>query len=352
MTSRAPREFNRRVQAEIMRMRRNDPQKCLFAQDCEETPIKAHSVPRNTLAKLQLYGHVIQPTSKLGKDEKDRLQTRSSLELIGINEASTGTFVCRAHDDIFKEIDQPHIDLENDRLLDLLMYRAALLELWTQLKTLETMLDVRRAVPLYPTIDPEVKLRAAADLVSRLKRQFQIGYRGNSTDAVRAKHVVRKLKTELPFLASASASTSSDIVIDRLSGEILSLEETGRRTGREPNTSWTFIVIPDEKEHAVVTSWIEGSEADDFFDDMKNANGAGLQEVVSVRLLTFCENWFLHPAIWRKYGEKRRQAMTEAFNNFESLLDGRYERTESLSAAKWHERWKIANRHQLNLFRY
>ena len=99
-------------------------------------------------------------------------------------------------------------------------------------------------------------------------------------------------------------------------------------------------------------SWIEGSEADDFFDDMKNANGAGLQEVVSVRLLTFCENWFLRPAIWHKYGEKRRQAMTEAFNNFESLVDGRYERTESLSTAKWQERWGIANRHQLNLFRY
>ena len=349
---RSTREFNSKLFNEIQKIRENIPRKCLFSEDCESRGIKAHSVPRNILAGMQKEGCVIQPESKIFKNPSGRIGPHLLFEPIGINEASTGTFICRSHDEAFKEIDHPDLDICNQRTLDLLMYRATLRELWVQTRTLESQLKVREVRPFRLSIDPEIKIRAAVDLAARLKGKLEETRTSESESILRTSHIVRFIKTEIPIIGSASAGSSSDVVADRATREIATLDETRRYMGREPNTSWTFTIIPRQNDHIVVASYIEGSIARDFFDHIRHANGAELQQAVSAELLMFCENWFINPVVWEKYGNKRQRAISEVYDNIGGLLSGRYRWENKTENEKWYEFLGINNRQQINMFSY
>ena len=301
---------------------------------------------------MQEDGLVIQPEAKIRQTPSGRIGTHLQFESVGINEASTGHFICRSHDEAFKEIDHSELDTSDQRTFDLLMYRATLKELWIQLRIFETNLRMRDARPFRLPLDPEIKLRAVVDLATRLKVHLETPSETESQSKIRTIHLVRHIKSEIPFLAAASAGSSADSVIDKRTGEIATLGDTRRYTGKEPNTSWTFTIIPRKKDHVVVASYIEESTSERFFNHIEKANGAELQQAVSAELLMFCENWFINPKIWEIYGKKRQEAIKKTYDNVDGLLDGRYRWANKRKNDTWYEHLEIGNRQQVNLFRY
>ena len=348
----ASRQFNTQIYQQLRELWRFNPRKCLHSESCEERTIKAHSVPRNVLSRMQEHGHVLQPINKISKNQDGRATGQPILEETGINEASTGYFVCRPHDGLFEKIDAPETDLSDIRILNLLMYRASLKELWTQIKTIETVRNVTKDFALPVEVIADVRLRAISDLVLGLKDQIEESRDQRQSKPLRIEHVIKHIRTDFPFLAASSAGSASDVVTEKDTGRVLSLAAGKRLTGRELNTTWTITVIPKEKEHTVVISYLKGSYAENYFSHIQGSNGTDLQEAVSAELLVFCENWFIHPAVWKSFGLKRQKAMQETFDNFDKIIEGRYDYKNKRKNVKWYEFLGITNRHQINLFRH
>ena len=332
-------------------MWRSNPHKCLFSETCNERVIIAHSVPKNILARLQVNGHVMQPTPRTYKEDTGRAGIQVGLREVGINQASTGSFLCRTHEEFFMEIEDPEADISDIRVLNLMMYRATLKERWTQLRTLESMREIAKVLPFGMEAHPEIRLRANIDIANRLNLKLTQPTR-HQDDSFKIKHIVRTIKTNSPILAVAQAGSSSDVTADSRSRQVLSMEHTRNFTGREPNASWTITIIPKEREHVFIASFIEGSLAENFFSHIKQCSGSQLQEAVSAELIKFCENWFVHPTVWNSYGKKRREAIIAAYDNYSDLIEGEYNFLDKPNNTKWHEFLGIPNRHQINLFRY
>ena len=352
MNQDATRRFNTQVYKQLSDLWKFNPRKCLHSETCKEMTIKAHSVPRSVLSRMQEHGHVLQPIIKIAKNEDGRATGQTILEETGINEASTGYFVCRPHDGLFEKIDAPEPDLSDAKILNLLMYRASLKELWAQIKTIDTARNASSDLALPIEMIADVRLRAISDLAAGLRDQIEEPRDQSQGDPIRTKHVIKHIKTDFPFLAASSAGSSSDVVTEENTRTVLSLKESKKLTGREPNTTWTITVIPKEKEHTVVISYIKGSYAENYFSHIQGSTGIDLQEAVSAELLVFCENWFIHPAVWKSFGLKRQKAMQETYDNFDKIIVGEYNYKNRRKNVKWYEFLGITNRHQINLFRY
>ena len=143
-----------------------------------------------------------------------------------------------------------------------------------------------------------------------------------------------------------------DIAIDQYSGQALSIRETRNFLRIEPNTTWSFTIIPRERDHVLAITHLKNSSAQKFFEHFLTLSGKELEAAISAELIFFDENWFLNPNVWESYGTKKQDAILEAYDNFTELLSGKYNWMDKKDNAQWHEYLGISNRQQLNLFRY
>ena len=243
------------------------------------------------------------------------------------------------------------MDFDNPKLLNLLFFRAMLMEVWALLKTRKGVIfweQEKGQIPTTPSIHPEIRLKALLDAVNRL-RPF-IGKDGNSRDKNPATHIVRRVKTSRPFVAASSAGGSLTRVFDIYTEQELSMNDVRHFTGKNPNNSWSFTVIPQASEHVVVASWLNVSQVENYFSYLKNVNGRELTAAISAGLICFCENWFLHPKVWESYGGAKQKAIVTAYDNLIETQMGKYNLWDN--DKKWHTRMGVPNRHQINLFNY
>ena len=327
----------------------NDPRRCLFSPGCQGKPIKSHTVPRNILKAIQVENHVIRLNGRLSTDESGEITQPVIAERIGINKASTGPFVCRYHEDLFKEIERPDANTRDNRTLDLMMYRATLLELW---KLLTMAKHVSKYVPPFmpPNIRPSHRLQAATNLANRLGQGFSDEAAGYRPD-IAIKHIVRTIKTKAPIVATAQAHGSADLAVHRTTGQTIPFVQTQLYTHREPNCSSSLTVIPGTHDHTVIVSYVDNSEAQSFFQHIATANGAELEAAVSAEIILFSENWYINPSAWDAYGPKRQQAILAAYGNFDQLIEGDYDYSLRPTTQPWYDFLRVPNRHQINLFR-
>ena len=326
-------------------MRRRNPSRCLFSSGCPEGAINAHSVPQSILSLIQQNGHVVQPESRF-ETEKDKLPELSpKFREQGINDASTGHFACSSHDNLFREIDNPEMALGDAQILNLLMYRATLKELWALLKTNPFDNEATTVVPTLVTQLPDIRLRAMDDLVTRLRKEIL-----GKTNPSFIKHITCTIKTATPTIAASCAGASSDLVEDQINHEILPLNKLYSPGASELNSSWTITVIPKQTEHVAVFSYLAGSSAENFFQHIRGLNGKALAEALSAELILFCENWFLNPTVWKSFPSEKQSAIQAAFDNTDDLRSEKIKYNQVPKNQKWHEFLDIQNRHQLNLF--
>ena len=164
--------------------------------------------------------------------------------------------------------------------------------------------------------------------------------------------MVRGIRSDSPILATSSASGGSVLARDNRTGEFLSPDVIRAQMGIEPYSCWGLTIIPQEYEHTVLISWLEGSQSEKYFEHLRTTQGKELEAAVSAELILFSENWFLSPRVWAAYGAKKQEAILSAFNNLREMQSGQYSWLDKGDKTPWYEYLKIPNRHQLNLFRY
>ena len=352
MTANEINERNRELHYYLDLIRKGTFNKCLFADGCAERPIQAHSVSRAILSTIQQNGNVIQPSTRMIKDDAGRSLPDVRFNSAPITLASTGRFACETHDKEFQIIDTPFMDFDNAKVLDLLFFRAMLMEAWTLLRTLKGITHLERQkgqIPTSPSTRHDIRLKAVLDAVNGIKPFIRdVNYISAKSPV---EHIVRRVKSNRPFVAASSAGGGLDRAFDYLTGQELPTQNVQSLMGKVPNVSWSFTVIPQAKNHIVVASFLKGSGVGDYFSHLKNLNGRELTAAISSELICFCENWFLSPKVWGSYGDTKRKAIKTAFNNFEEIQVGKYTWWDK-DKEKWHDFMDVPNRHQINLFRY
>ena len=302
-------------------------------------------------------GHVTSPDLGFPKDDAGNPRPDLAMAFVGVNQASTGTFACHYHDDLFRDaIDQTPIHVNDPRVQDLLLYRAVLRELWLLLAVHPTHSQMEQEVPrLRGHLPPWADIIRRIESLLYLRRCLSksLGFDRTFGPTTPVKHMVRKVKTDYPILACSYAygGTAVNVELDSVNGGLTPARTAQRRGGVEPHICWGFTVIPETGEHTVLMSWLEGSNAEAFFAHFKNAAGRELEAAVSSELILFCERWFLKPKVWCAYNEDKQQAILNAFNNLPHLMSGKY-RWSDRGKQPWYEYADVPNRHQLNLFRY
>ncbi len=345
-------EHNKRLHDRLDLLRRGTSSDCLFTKGCTEQVIQAHSVSRSILAKLQDNGQVMRPRTRTERDEVGRSRLHLGFIPDGILRASTGTFVCRKHDDEFKPVDTTPMDFDNPHIRNLLFYRAVIREVWQLLRTQRATIPLERSqlVPGPLPNHPSYRLRALNDLIQRIKPCINTTVGPSSPCPV--VHLVRRVKTDRPIITGSCAGGGSIIGFDEETGYEFSRNDVHEVTGLEPNSCWGFTVVPQANEHMVLASWVKGSSAEDYFKHFAEVNGEELEEAVSAELIYFCENWFLHPKVWASYNNAKQNAIVSAFDNITELQIGKYQWRQRGKTQKWYDFLSLVNRRQINLFRY
>ena len=345
-------EINKTVHEALDLLHKGASRNCLFEKGCAGSVVNAHAVSQAILDTIQEGGHLKGPQVKYIQDEKGRSCPHVEFNSVGITQASIGTFACQTHEVAFERIDTIPMDFEDPGILDLLLYRAVLREIWLLSKSenLTDWVDQRAPYIQKPPIHPDTRLESLQYFRECIRPQLKAN--DPIKNKSRVQHMVRCVKSDSPILATSSASGGSMLVRDPNTGEVLPAMAVRTGMGMEPYTCWGLTIIPQNKEHMVLISWLEGSAAELYFEHLRTAQGKELEAAVSVDLLLFSENWFLSPKVWAAYGAKKQEAIITAFTNFPEMLSGQYSWLDKNEGTPWYEYLKIPNRHQLNLFRY
>ena len=331
--------------------------KCLFSDECKREVINAHSVSKSVLKSMADNGHVKSPEMTFSNDGAGIPKPEILMVAEGINQASTGTFSCHYHDDHFREaIDQTPTKVNDPYVQDLLLYRAVLRELWLLLATNPMSSQMERDAPhITNSIPPWAQHIRRIESLLYLRRCLgeSLGFDRSIGTTTPVKHMVRKVRTDYQILACSYAygGTTVNVEVDLAKSEVTPTGVPTRHGGFEPHICWGFTVIPQTGEHTVLISWLEGSNAEDFFAHFRNLAGKELEAAVSAELLLFCERWFLSPKVWEAYNEEKQRAILTAYGNFPELMSGKF-RWSDRGKRPWYEYAGVPNRHQLNLFRY
>ena len=345
-------ERNKTVHEVLHLLLRGEFRKCLFAKDCAGSVVNAHAVSQAILRTIQDNGHVKSPQVKYEQDVDGRSHPQVGFSNVGIKQASIGTFACQTHEDAFKKIDTVPMAFEDPETLNLLLYRAVLREIWLLSKARQHTEWVDETAPhIYkPSIHPDTRLKSL--LYFRETIEPVLAERHAIERQPRVRHILQRVKSNSPILATSSASGGSVLARVDQTGELLSPQEIRSKIGMEPYRCWGLTIIPQENEHIVLISWLEGSQAEKYFQHLRTTQGRELEAAVSAELILFSENWFLSPRVWNAYGAKKREAILSAFDNFARMLSGQYSWLDKSERTPWYEYLEIPNRHQLNLFQY
>ena len=345
-------ERNRAFHERLASLHKSEYRNCLFDRDCAEKAVNAHAVSRAILSTIQDKNHLKSPQLEYEQDEQGRSRPRLEFKDVGIRQASIGTFACQTHEDAFKIIDTAPMDFKDPDILSLLLYRAILREIWllSRIGQFTDWVEERAPHVYLPTLYPDTRLESL--LYFREFIRPMLAGRDPTASKNRVRHIVRRVKSDSPILATSSASGGSMLAYDHNRQQMLSAEEIRTRTGKEPYSCWGLTIIPQEKDHIVLASWLDGSQAQFYFQHLQTAQGRELEEAVSATLIFFSENWFLSPRVWTAYGAKKQEAILTAFDNFSEMLSAQYSWLDKKESTPWYEYLNIPNRHQLNLFRY
>ena len=325
---------------------------CLFEQGCTGRVVNGHGVSEAILRSIEDKNHVKNPQLIYRQDEGGNSHPHLEFKNVGVRQASIGTFACQTHEDDFKKIDTTPMDFEDPEILNLLLYRAVLREIWllSRIREATDWVDDRaphvHRASLHPNTRLESLLYFREGISPMLTATEPAAVKG------RVQHMVRRIRSDSPILATSSASGGSVLAYDHSREEYRSAEEVRARMGIEPYSCWGLTIIPQEREHMVLASWLEGSQAQLYFQHLSTAQGRELEEAVSAELILFSENWFLSPRAWDAYGTKKQEAILTAFGNYSEMLEGRYSWLDKKESTPWYEYLNVPNRHQLNLFRY
>ena len=312
---------------------------CLAAGEHKGAIVEGHLIPRSWLRKIDLDGKVIAFMTL-------PIALTQIPQLVGIWVFNTGSFTCKEHENLFRPVDDPGVDLSDLRNLNLSVYKAIIATLWRQkliFRAYESMLA--------ETPDDEVfqaylnMYRQQAIGLEHYKREVERCLNPqncrwcNGRECKIVAHKVLHIRGE-PILA----------VSDFTSGIRTKVNPMRRTVDYIAN--WGLTVLPTEKGHTVALHYFreERDIVEPTVEQLSRLQGRQLQAMVSCLILDSLENIAISPAAWLKFG-KRRQAMVDRFRSeIPDIGFGSAERIAKWERDRFDPHPTPPNRHQLNLF--
>lgn len=296
-------EIRKKMLASFFRTDKAEFNRCLEpSMSCKNKAIRAHSVQNSRiLENLCENGHVTTFKRRIDKDQGPQID----LGLLGRNSATTFTGLCSKHDqEIFSEIDNDEINLENKQHLFLLAYRSVHRELHA---TMEAAAKIQSAylqrVDL--GLDPaeqhsEAGMTAVAKMIIswqtwKYKTDFDEVFLNGNFELIA--HDTITINHTHPTIAVSSLFSMDDYIL------------------KDDELRVVLNVVPVSKNQTFIIFSYRDQEANiarTALDRILNSTGMHQLYEISRLILNNCENFVLSP----KYVETWEAAKKETIRNY------------------------------------
>ncbi len=276
---------------------------CLYdGLGCENDAIRAHSVQNaGTLESLCKDGHVVMPQLVLTRHEPPRFE----FQLVGRNNATTFTGLCADHDaDLFRPLDTNGIDLGSDEHLFLLSYRAVLKEAHTTRKSaIDTQLTYQRGIEegLHPKDVPCAPGEQAMEqmISAWLIELCRARYEHASINCTHKDIKHRVIELDAPPCLAVNSMFSTEVISEETGQPKFCHTECFSARGMH---GCRFSYYASERNCAIQA-----------FDHIFNATGHYQNYLISKLILKKCENFVLAPDLFKNFGSKQVELVTNYF---------------------------------------
>lgn len=274
-------------------------------EECSNNIVAAHSVQRNGVLSLvedEINGNLsLYSFLSLKYDENGKA---IGFEPIGKKSASTFSGFCGKHDtDLFQEIENGTIDLNNDKHCFLLSYRAFAKEFHSKQETLKgfnnNALYAKEEIK-----ETKEKMISGSELGHRdgkiVKDRLNEILKNENYDEL--EYLVYELDYAIPITLAASFNPEYSYSNQLLNKSI------------DPNVVYefvNFIIIPtQEGETKILFSCLpEQEKSVKFIDELSELEDLELEKAISSIAVAYIENTFVSPKMWEKLGEKRQEQL-------------------------------------------
>ena len=288
--------------------------RCMIGENwCQNTAINAHTIPRTTLRLIKGNDNHVIGTAQTPPFNPIQYFTGAMLDSRSINDFSVGRYACHDHDSMFSDIDNRRIDLDDDLILFLIIYRITLRTLYLTLRVgnrlVMSTLDTKSDVQSYGL--PKEHLQG-----------IQHAARAFGEPAARSLNI----KTEMDRNLSTRDFGQFEFRATRWK-TIPSLAACGMNFHEYPNpingeTEWSpewIIILPQDYGQALITATLKGASriGTDIHQGMPNTDreiqkrGNNWKRMMSQRMLTRAVDIAISPQIYSKFAVAQRRIFEE-----------------------------------------
>lgn len=280
---------------------------------CGTSPISAHAIPKAVLRLISDPSNHVIGTAQFPPMNPIVYQTQPMIATRSINDFSVGNYACHAHDAMFSAIDDRDIDLEEDELLFLIIYRITLRSMYFLLRVGERLV----MTTLNPVGDIEKYKLPDQDLASIRDAANTIGEAAAKAFAV---------KNDLEQIRIASDFSNLDLRATRWA-TTPSLAAGGMNFHEYPNpvtgeTGWSpewVVILPQDYGQALISATLKGASriGTDIHQGMSESD-RGIQErgnnwrrLMSQRILARAVDIAMSPQFYSTINIGQRKRMEE-----------------------------------------
>ena len=287
--------------------------KCIEpTETCTETDlISSHSVQDSRiLEELAQDQHVIQivfDTSCVSKSTlSNRIEPTCKYDSVSIHKATTFIGLCNKHDtEIFLPIDKEELDMENEKHVFLLTYRAVMKELTASKKGAvmnQSMLSSKIKLGESNDKNPIIESLISVNLFKRAydcyqyKKLFDADYLSHTYNNIVSKYII--FDTAPTFAVSAVFTPME-----------LSTKEDGPENiciNIFPYKGKMYVLFSCRKEDECYMNL--------YIDDIMNANEAYQKYLISKLVLRNCENIAISPLYFETWSPEKKVAILDYFH--------------------------------------
>ena len=342
-------ERKRIVQKVVDLTKRKAYQECLGLGECEGAIEGGHLIPKAWLKRIcdnegnvKVFAEL--PINTFRADHK--MSNRPVLN--HINNAFVGSFTCRRHEEMFGPIDDPDLDLTNQKNLNLILYKSIMANLWQQKLLLQMAQACLAEVPQDEQFKSQVGLQQQRITGLNYYKQKVEGCL-NPQSCHRCKdgrcRAIEHKNFHIPGEPALTVSDFSD-------GIRIRTRANTQINSVEPIMNWGMTVLPLSKGHKVILHHFIDEERiiEPLGQMLSRLQGKKLQGQISYWILKSFENLAINPGRWEQFG-KRRLAMLEVFlNEMPDVGFGSMEQIQKWEEERFKQDSYAPNYNELNLF--
>jgi len=290
--------------------------KCLYpiSKECSGKPIKSHSIQKSQMLLLaDKTNHVLMFNNVLTLNQKPK----SSLEEIGVNQASIFPGLCANHDfQIFEPIENNPIDIPSNEQQFLFAYRAVLKECFLKNSNYEIFRRLTKFYSEEENVDELVK--GTLILISyshylgmfytdKVKNLFDISLIAKNFDRL-LDYQARTIDKFIP-ISVCSAFTPEYDVEGKVVNDFTKYNET-------PNYVFLNVFPTENKTYLFCSNLkLQAENLKSFIAPFAELEEEKLYDCLSEVILKYIENFVMSPDYWQRFSKEKKTAITEFFND-------------------------------------